>query len=383
MRRLCITLIFLMQLNQLFAAGDLDYLDKEGAAFCRELANKVGVHPPQTSADIYLQRIKNLVLSDRVGFYFNIDASVQDGRLVLTGDCERQEFKIIAREVFKELGFSQIEDHTQVLPDLVKDPDPFGVVAKPFVLTHSKPDLSGLPMDEALFGEPVYLLKETNGVTLFKTFTGYWGFGPSDAIKRVTRKEFIHFVNGSKVLIKKDYRKDGLFIPAGSRLVLTHWGMGSSCQVDNPMGGSLDLPKRICQRHLRDKEIEKVIATAMSYFKAPYNLGGKNSSTGIDCSGLILMSYRTIGLNLARDAKQQYLGGNLIPPYLVEALMPGDAVYFINSKGQVDHTGLYIGQGRIIHATGTSVRIQSIDPKAPDYLDRFQEDFIGAKRFWW
>jgi cell wall-associated NlpC family hydrolase len=98
---------------------------------------------------------------------------------------------------------------------------------------------------------------------------------------------------------------------------------------------------------------------------------------------LIQLSHRAIGVVLPRDAKQQYLGGNLIPPYLVEALQPGDALYFINQVGQVDHTGFYVGNQQILHATGKRVQINSLDPKAKNYLRRFGTDFIGAKRFGW
>ena len=143
------------------------------------------------------------------------------------------------------------------------------------------------------------------------------------------------------------------------------------------------MPKSICLLHDRDQEIQQVLAHARSFLKSPYNLGGKNSDTGIDCSGLVQMAYRTIGVNLARDAKQQYLSGNLILPGVSEALLPGDAIFFMNDEGQVDHTGLYLGNQEILHATGREVIIQSLNPAATNYLKRFTHDFIGAKRYWW
>jgi len=143
------------------------------------------------------------------------------------------------------------------------------------------------------------------------------------------------------------------------------------------------LPKAICERNERGKEMARVLAQARSLLARPYNMGGRNSVTGIDCSGLVQTAYRTVGLSLARDAKQQYLNGNLILPCVAEALQPGDAIFFINSAGQVGHTGLYLGGGEMIHAQGEGVKIQSMNPKAKNYYERFDREFIGAKRYWW
>ena len=55
----------------------------------------------------------------------------------------------------------------------------------------------------------------------------------------------------------------------------------------------------------------------------------------------------------------------------------------MNPAGQVGHTALYIGDGKIIQAQGGQVKIQSMNPAARDYFERFDHDFIGAKRYWW
>lgn len=374
-----------MRLTRLFATTDLEYLDKEGADFYRELVRKVDpkLHSQPEALKLYMERIRSLVLSDRVGFYFNISARVENDRVILEGESERTEFKDIAREVMKHLGFKEVVDRVEVLPDLRKDPEPFGISVAPHVLGFSRTATSGVPMDEALFGEPVYILKEYPDALLIKTFSGYWGVVPKAGIRRVAKTEFLRYVNGPKVLITADYRAKEAWIPTGSLLVLEQWGIGRTCQVRGPKGETLRVPKSVCRKSRRPQDVARMMACAHSFLNAPYNLGGKNSNTGIDCSGLIQLSHRAIGVVLPRDAKQQYLGGNLIPPYLVEALKPGDALYFINQAGQVDHTGFYWGNQQILHATGKRVQIQSLNPKAANYFRRFGTDFIGAKRFGW
>ena len=54
----------------------------------------------------------------------------------------------------------------------------------------------------------------------------------------------------------------------------------------------------------------------------------------------------------------------------------------MGNSGQVDHTALYLGDRKFIQATGDAVSIHSMDPAAKDYFQRFDHDFIGAKRYW-
>ena len=125
-----------------------------------------------------------------------------------------------------------------------------------------------------------------------------------------------------------------------------------------------------------------MVAFARTFLRSPYRLGGRNRAEGIDCSGFIQQCFRTVGMNLARDAKQQYLAGNLLLPCVKEALLPGDALFFMNEAGQVYHVALYLGNDEIIHAIGEEVQIHSIRPGTTDYFPRMDEQFIGAKRFY-
>jgi gamma-D-glutamyl-L-lysine dipeptidyl-peptidase len=374
-----------MQLTNLVAALELDHFEKEGAAFHREIARKVAavVDTRPETLKTCLERIRSLVLSDRVGFFFNVSATLEGERVVLRGESERPEFKEITLGVFRHLGFAQVVDCIELVPDLKSDPAPFGLAVGSHVMTWSRPDLTGIPMDEALFGEPVYILKELPNVFLIKNFSGYWGYAAKGQLRRVTREEFIQRVNLPAAALAADFQDQAAFAPAGSRLLIKEWGPGRNCTVVGPSGQELKIPKTLCQERDREQDIGRVLAQACAFLDRPYNLGGKSSATGVDCSGLVQLAYRTVGLNLARDAKQQYLNGNLILPCVAEALRPGDAVFFVNETGQVDHTALYLGHQEIIHATGDRVKRQSMNPAAANYFKRFDHEFIGAKRYWW
>jgi cell wall-associated NlpC family hydrolase len=72
------------------------------------------------------------------------------------------------------------------------------------------------------------------------------------------------------------------------------------------------------------------------------------TSAGIDCSGLVHMSFRACGRLVPRDADQQEEAGERLP----EAdLRTGDLVTYGPPEG-ADHVAFWLGGGRILHATG-------------------------------
>lgn len=373
-----------MQLTQVLGALEQELREPLASRFHRELAGKINAtlaeHPE--ALNLCLERLRHLVLSDRAGFYLEVTADWEDGRVVLQGDTERREFKDITREVFRALGFAGVVDRIRIVPDPETDPEPYGLVKVPHLLTWSAPELRGLPMDEALYGEPVYLLKETAGSWLIKTLTGYWGYARRDGIRQVGRAEFIQWLNAPKATLLRDHKVNDLLLPSGCRLVVQEWGEGPNAVLSLPEGGPIVPPKSLLLLAQREPDIDRVVGYARGFLDAPYNLGGKNQTGGVDCSGLVQLSYRILGVNLPRDAHQQYLGGHLILPCVREALLPGDALFFMNATGLVDHVALYLGEGQLLHATGNAVRIDSTDPEAPNYLRRLDHEFIGAKRFW-
>ena len=109
----------------------------------------------------------------------------------------------------------------------------------------------------------------------------------------------------------------------------------------------------------------------MLYLGVPYVWGG-TSVSGMDCSGFVQKVFREEGRELPRVACDQARVGL---PVVLGALEAGDRVYF-QAGHEIDHTGIYMGDGRFIHASGSggAVRIDDL------FDTRWQRIYAGAMR---
>jgi cell wall-associated NlpC family hydrolase len=115
-----------------------------------------------------------------------------------------------------------------------------------------------------------------------------------------------------------------------------------------------------------------MVAHALTWLGTRYVYGGQ-SRRGIDCSALVQTSFRANGYNLPRTAAQQALVGT---PIDVPNLQPGDRLYFSASGRRIDHTGLYMGNGLFVHASGSGRSV--IVSRLSD--SRNWNIFVGARR---
>jgi cell wall-associated NlpC family hydrolase len=124
-----------------------------------------------------------------------------------------------------------------------------------------------------------------------------------------------------------------------------------------------------------DRSAEVVVA-AMAYLGVGYRLGGNGFEQGFDCSGFTRhVVAGTLGLLLPRRAEEQ-ARSDIVRPVPREALQPGDLVFFNTLRRSFSHVGIYIGEGRFIHAprSGAQVRVERMG--LPYWSSRFE----GARR---
>ena len=108
---------------------------------------------------------------------------------------------------------------------------------------------------------------------------------------------------------------------------------------------------------------------------AKYRYGGSSPEAGFDCSGLVAHVFqRAWGVLLPRNAQGQATVGK--PIRRLHELEPGDLVFYNTRNSPYSHVGIYVGDGRFVHAPrpGKRVRAESVDN--PYWRARFN----GARR---
>jgi len=129
--------------------------------------------------------------------------------------------------------------------------------------------------------------------------------------------------------------------------------------------------KEKAQVYLRSRLVEITLAS----LGTPYVWGGNDPDQGFDCSGLVRFVYQqAAGLELPRIARQQRRKGK---PVQRAQLRPGDLVFFNTRRNPASHVGIYIGDGRFVHAPsrGSLVRIDKLGDAY------WSKRYTGARRY--
>jgi cell wall-associated NlpC family hydrolase len=119
-----------------------------------------------------------------------------------------------------------------------------------------------------------------------------------------------------------------------------------------------------------------LVLSAMNFLGVRYTRGGNSVENGFDCSGFTRHIFEmSVGLVLPRRADEQAKDSSLAS-IRKEELKPGDLVFFNTMKRTFSHVGIYVGEGKFIHAprTGSAVRVE-------DMRDSYwAKRFTGARR---
>ena len=124
-----------------------------------------------------------------------------------------------------------------------------------------------------------------------------------------------------------------------------------------------------------NKDMGSIAArTAERFVGIPYRWGGNNVVDGMDCSGFVRAVYNLCGLSIPRTSRDQFKAGDLITK---NDLKDGDLVFFGSSADNINHVGIYVGDGKFVHAPkrGEEIRVSAVNESY------FEKRFVGARRY--
>lgn len=138
---------------------------------------------------------------------------------------------------------------------------------------------------------------------------------------------------------------------------------------ENRSGSSAAQPKP------RDAERARLAArTAERFVGILYKYGGNNVAEGLDCSAFVKSVYYLIGVDIPRTSQEQFNAGSSIEK---KELKDGDLLFFGKGPNQISHVGMYIGNGKFIHAPRRGEPIQVTPVENEKYLQKY----VGSRRF--
>ena len=110
---------------------------------------------------------------------------------------------------------------------------------------------------------------------------------------------------------------------------------------------------------------------ALGLVDTGYRFGGKNPEAGLDCSGMVSYVYaKAADLRLAGSAADIARHGR---PVEREALRPGDLLFFNTRSRPYSHVGIYIGDGRFVHAPNSNGKVRTESLTQSWFATRFEE----------
>lgn len=329
---------------------------------------------------------------------FAVEATLHGGAVLLKGKTNLPELK---SRLLSFASQNQVEvlDSILVLPQGELKNTPFGIVTLSVANLRSEPKHSSELSTQALMGTVLRVWEQQGDFYLVQTPDDYlgWmdngGFVPTDTamlnqylasqrLMVITSFDFIYQQPSFASQKVSDLVAGNLLQSAGDAtdgfvpVVLPdgRTGFVASSSV-MPFEQWLDRP---------EPNADAVIAAGLEMMGRPYLWGG-TSGKGMDCSGFTKMVYFLNGVQLPRDASQQVHAGLLLEKdTTLKTYQPGDLLFFgreatPEAKERIWHVAIYLGNGKILHASDR-IMIESLRRQDPDFAeDRFNTLVRGRR----
>ena len=326
-----------------------------------------------------LKDLKQRIAPDKRTAVWDVDATKQGGKWVLSGTVGTQAQKKAILAAMLKNGYSGYTDKITVLEDGIPAARKWALVKLSIATLRTEPKHSAEIATQGIMGAPVKVLEKNDDWYRVQMADDYIAYVPESSLAFKTEAQM------------KTWRKAKRYIVTAydSRLVtepksdetVSDLVMGNILEYKTVQGNWLKLATpdgrtgwvntedvaELSQWSQQSFSAERIEKTARRMMGSSYLWGGTSTKV-TDCSGLSKVAYLSNGIILQRDASQQALTGKIMKKGTDwRQYETGDLLFFGNEKtGRVTHVGIYLRDGKYIHCSG-QVKINSLIPTASDY----------------
>ena len=326
-----------------------------------------------------LKDLKQRIAPDKRTSVWDVTATQQNGKWVLTGTVGTQaQKKAIQAAMFKN-GYGRYTDKIVVLEDAIPATHKWAQVKLSIATLRTEPKHSAEVATQGIMGAPVKVLQKCDDWYRVQMADDYIAYVPESSLAFKTDAQMKAWRKAKRYIVTT-YDSRLVTAPHGVETV-SDLVMGNILELKAEQNGWLKLAtpdgrvgwvsaadmaelSQWSQQGFSAAQIEK---TARRMMGSGYLWGGTTTKV-TDCSGLTKVAYLSNGIILQRDASQQALTGKIMKKGTDwRQYETGDLLFFGNEKtGRVTHVGLYLRDGKYIHCSG-QVKINSLIPTASDY----------------
>ncbi len=326
-----------------------------------------------------LKDLKQRIAPDKRTAVWDVNATQQGGRWVLTGTVGTQTQKKAIQATMIKNGYGGFTDRITVLENSIPASRKWALIKLSIATLRTEPKHSAEIATQGIMGSPVKVLQKCDDWYRVQMADDYIAYVPESSLSFKTEAQM------------KTWRKARRYIVTAydSRLVTQARGdetvsdlvMGNILEYKMSMGGWIQLAtpdgrvgwveaKEVAELSKWSQQLfsaAQIEQTARRMMGSSYLWGGTSTKV-TDCSGLTKVAYLSNGIILQRDASQQALTGKIMKKGTDwHQYQTGDLLFFGNEKtGRVTHVGIYLRDGNYIHCSG-QVKINSLDPKSSQY----------------
>ena len=346
-------------------------------------------------------RIEDRYVSDRRTDRFEVDYGGGFQGLYVRGYTTVPAAYDSLQRVLTEGGFVVARNEFRLLPDAeLLNGKTAGIINVSVANLRSEPGHSQELATQALLGTPIRVLDYQDGWYLVRTPDRYLAWLEPGAFVLMTPKEAAAWL-ADDLRVYVDRPAEVTTTPGSTDYVTDLIGGGLVGYTDSLRDGKRKLRLPDQQTGWTDDEgfypvapwfrpVDFEMATITNtarLMKGRTYLWGGTSLNAMDCSGFTKTAYYLNGYVIPRDASQQVHAGTAVElTDDLDNLDAGDLLFFggyrADRSEKITHVGMYLGEGRFIHAGADNGRIavQSLLPDAPDYAAHRRESLLRARR---